>query len=151
MLNIFQKFTANSKNALKNAFGLALASGHKTVTPQHILYGLSQQRGSIAAQILAKVNIDSEEIKQKLTAEQNARQTLTQISLAGATKKVLEKAFLIASLNQHKYIGTEHLLASLLSTRDSLTSDFFEQKGIIHLIQKIFGNQCTPCCQYFFC
>lgn len=126
---MFQKFTSHSKNALKNAFRLALASGHKTITPQHILYGLSQEKGSIAAQILNKLKIDSGEIKKTLTVQNSSKQTITQIGLSGTTKRLIEKSFLIASLNKHHYIGTEHLLASIITIKDGLTLDFFEQQG----------------------
>lgn len=130
MIDIFQKFSTNSKNAFKNAVSFALASGHKTITPQHILYGLSRQRGSIAAQILTKAKIKDEEIKSAFTKNYLVSHAITQITLANSTKKLLEKAFLIANLNQHNYIGTEHLLASLLVSKDPAIINFFQQKEI---------------------
>ncbi|MFA6411007.1 MAG: ATP-dependent Clp protease ATP-binding subunit, partial [Candidatus Buchananbacteria bacterium] len=38
--------------------------------------------------------------------------------------------FLIASQNQHKYIGTEHLLASILNLENKQIFNFFEKKGV---------------------
>lgn len=130
MSSIFHKFTTHSRNALKNAFNLALASGHRAVTPQHILYGLSQQKGSIAAQILIKANIDDFEIKKSLTSHLPAKQTVTQVGLAPATKKVLEKSFLIANESKHNYIGTEHLLASIINTPDGMVDAFLEEQNV---------------------
>jgi ATP-dependent Clp protease ATP-binding subunit ClpC len=129
MNNIFQKFSTHSKNALKNAFGLALASGHKIVTPQHILYGLSQETGSIAGQILHKAKIDGNFIKSALNNSFTAKQTLTHIALDSDTKKVLERSFLIAATNQHKYIGTEHLLAALIHQNESIIN-ILKTKGV---------------------
>ncbi|MFA6255485.1 MAG: ATP-dependent Clp protease ATP-binding subunit [Patescibacteria group bacterium] len=139
MFSLFQKFSTNSKQALKNAFSFALASGHQTITPQHILYGLSLQKGSIAAQILTRAKIESEEIKTIINKENSNQRAITQISLTEATKKLLEKAFLIASFNQHKYIGTEHLLASILTIKDGMTTKIFQQKGanVLEIYQQV--------------
>ncbi|MDX9892798.1 MAG: ATP-dependent Clp protease ATP-binding subunit [Patescibacteria group bacterium] len=141
MDSIFQKFTGHSKNALKNAFGFALASGHKTITPQHILYGLSLQKGSIAFQILNKAKIKDAEIKKSLEQAHQKFSSLTQVYLSDNAKKLLEKSVLIASLNNHRYIGTEHLLASLLEISDQLTNQWLVTKGINRLnIQQQVNN-----------
>lgn len=134
MINIFQKLTLHSKKALKDAFNFALSSGQEIITPQHILYGLSQQKGSIGAQILAKSKISSDEIKKTLGEKSTGQRTITQIGLAPATRKLLEKAFLIASINKHKYIGTEHLLASILVLNDPEINNLF-QKINVNLIE----------------
>jgi len=130
MLDIFQKFSNHSKNALKNALSLALNCGHKTITPPHILYGLVQQKGSIAGQILVKTKIESEEIKKALISKTPGQEAITQISFSPLTKKLLEKAFLIANQNHHQYIGTEHLLASILMINDDLIIELFKEKNI---------------------
>ncbi|NUM25542.1 MAG: ATP-dependent Clp protease ATP-binding subunit [Candidatus Buchananbacteria bacterium] len=130
MSSIFEKFSTHSKNAIKQAFSFALAAGHKEITPQHLLYGLSLQKGSIASQILTKSKLDKTYIKEQLTTLNQANKTITNIDLAPTTKRILEKSFLLASLNRHKYIGTEHLLASLLDTNDPTITDFFKQQRI---------------------
>ncbi|HLC89696.1 MAG TPA: ATP-dependent Clp protease ATP-binding subunit [Patescibacteria group bacterium] len=130
MLNIFQKFSAHSRNALKKAFDLALTNGHKAVTPKHLLCGLSQETGSIGAQILAKTKIKTEDIESDLRENQANNPAVTQISLAINTKKLLEKSVLISSVNRHRYIGTEHLLLALISLNDPELNDFFQKKNI---------------------
>lgn len=130
MDSIFQKFDAHSKNALKSAFNLALSFGHKEITPSHILYGLTKEKGSVASQILIKAKIESSEIEKNLNAKNINPPALTDIDLSPDTKKILEKSFLIASLNQHKYVGTEHLLASLIMTRDEILAGIFKQKNL---------------------
>ena len=131
MKSVFQKFTTHSKNALKNAFSLALSSGHKMVTPQHILYGLGKEKGSIALQILNKVKINTDDIKESLLDKiDEPHKTLTHISLAPATKKVIEKAYVIASGHKHRFVGTEHLLASIISVKDPGVINFFSRQTI---------------------
>ncbi len=130
MISIFEKFSNHSKDALKSAFNLALNSGHKSITPKHVLYGLSEQKGSIAFQILDKAKIKGQEIKDDLQNALKRKKTLDQIGLDQNTKKILERAFLISGLNKHRYIGTEHLLASLIVSKDESIIDFFRQKNI---------------------
>lgn len=131
MLNdIFQKFTVHCKNALKNALGLALSLGHKTVSPSHIFYGLLQEKGSISGEILAKAKINGLKLKQNIDQQNPGQIKVNQIDLAPNSKKLVEKAVLLASLNKHKYIGTEHLLAALLEVNDQKISDFLNQSNI---------------------
>lgn len=130
MTSLFDKFTTHSRNALKNAFGFAVSCGHRVLTPEHILYGLSLEKGSIAEQILSKVKISGPEIKKILAENLPLQPAAAQIGLTADVKKLLEKAFLIASTNQHQYVGTEHLLASILMLEDEILADFFKQKGV---------------------
>ncbi|MBU1032748.1 ATP-dependent Clp protease ATP-binding subunit, partial [Patescibacteria group bacterium] len=43
-------------------------------------------------------------------------------------KRIIEKCILIAHLNEHKYVGTEHLLSALLASEDKQLIAFFDQK-----------------------
>jgi len=130
MESFLEKLSTHSKDALKKAIDCALSLGHKTITPQHVLYGLSIQKGSIASQILTKAKIKSQDIQNTLNKNQPSTQTITQIFLAENTKKLLEKAFLIANLNQHNYVGTEHLLASILTLKDDQIKNLFSSKEV---------------------
>jgi len=130
MPNIFQKFSTHSKKAIKNAFALALNLGHRAIHPYHILYGLSQQRGSVGAEILAKAKIDGLKIKQAVSQVMATHSKITQISFDANSKRLLEKAVLLASLNKHKYIGTEHLLAAAIEINDEKIIDLFWQNNV---------------------
>ncbi len=130
MISIFEKFSNHSKKAIKNAFDLAVACGHKSIAPQHILYGLSLQRGSIAHQVLSKMKITSQEIKSALEKNTKKKKMLGQIGLDQNTKKILERAFLISGINRHRYVGTEHLLASLIMSKNDFINELLKQKNI---------------------
>ena len=130
MNNIFQKFSTHSKQALKNAFGLALSLGQKSVQPQHILYGLTKQKGSISAEILIRHRINSLKLKSIISKTNSSSQKINQLDLTTASKKILEKAVLIASINKHPYVGTEHLLAATLEINDEEINNFFTQNNI---------------------
>jgi len=127
---VFQKFTTNSKQTIKNAFDLALSFGHKIVTPCHILYSLSQQNGSIGQEILNKTKFNSLELKEILNKKFTPGAKITQINFSLNSKKLLEKAVLLAGVNRHRYIGTEHLLAAIIENNDSDLDNFLSKNDI---------------------
>jgi len=112
------KFTTHLKNALKKARELSLNLGHPQMNPEHLVYGLVMQKGSIAAELLSKMGLTAERIRSHVLQSNAASATQTkeaqQITLTAATKKTIERAALIAHQNGHKYVGTEHLLTSLI-------------------------------------
>src|SRR3989338_79247 len=130
MANIFDKFTLHSRGALKNAFGLALSLGQKTVDPIHILYGISQQKGSVGAEILAKAKFNGLKLKPSLNKFGPINPNINQIDLSALSRKLLEKAVLVASDNKHKYIGTEHILAAIFNISDQHLEKLFKENEI---------------------
>ncbi|MFA6098865.1 MAG: ATP-dependent Clp protease ATP-binding subunit [Patescibacteria group bacterium] len=132
---ILNKFTSHLKNALKKAQELSGSLGHASVNPEHLVYGLMMQKGSIAAEILTRLGLTAERIR-SLVVQKN-RQVLTSGSesinkadIAKETKKVIEKAALIAHKNGHKYIGTEHLLSSLITIKTEAMVDLWENNRV---------------------
>src|SRR3989344_4647366 len=127
---IFQQFPPHSKQAIKNAFGLAVSLGHQRVSPRHILHSLAQQRGSVGAAILAKVRFDQLKFKQTIKDDTMPTARLTEVTLSLTSKKLLEKSALAASRNRHCYVGTEHLLAALLEINDEKINDFLTTTSV---------------------
>jgi ATP-dependent Clp protease ATP-binding subunit ClpC len=123
--DFLEKFTAHLKNVLKEAARLAADLRHRELTPEHLLYALARQKGSISMEILVKAGITPDSLKQHII-QRNLR-TLASPPfgdtddpiLSDATKKAIEKAILIANQYDHRYVGTEHLLSSLLKLEDA--------------------------------
>src|SRR3989344_9340994 len=127
--DIFEKFTEHCRQALKNAFGLALACGHRNIGPEHILYGISQQKGSIGGGIFSKDKNKTLKIKQVVGQEAIVNPRVSQVGLTVAGKKLLEKSFLLASLNKHPFVGTEHLLSACLDINDQKINELLAKNG----------------------
>jgi ATP-dependent Clp protease ATP-binding subunit ClpC len=127
---ILQKMSSHCKNALKSAYSLALSAGHKSVTTDHILYGLCLEKGSIAHQILSRSGIESFDVKKTILQKASPKTTVTQLGFSIDSKKMIEKAFVLANRNKHSYIGTEHLLAALLQSSESLLKSLADKKGV---------------------
>ncbi|MBN1779002.1 MAG: ATP-dependent Clp protease ATP-binding subunit [Candidatus Buchananbacteria bacterium] len=116
MQNLFDKFTNNSKQAIKTAFNLALALGQTDVNLDHLLYGISCQKGSIGVDVLNKINLNSQRIKTAINDNKKLKKTTkVKPELSTEALETLEQAALIAYRNGHNYIGTEHLLAGLIN------------------------------------
>ncbi|XOU94454.1 MAG: ATP-dependent Clp protease ATP-binding subunit [Candidatus Kerfeldbacteria bacterium] len=114
--NILDKFTTHLKSSLKKARELGISLGHEYVNPEHLIYGLILQKGSIATEILIQKGLTSERIRSQIIKNNKPinDKNSNNIQTHDNTKKVIEKAALIAHQNNHKYIGTEHLLYSLI-------------------------------------
>src|SRR3989344_1104903 len=127
MATIFEKLTTHSRSAIKSAFSVAQNANHRTITPTHLLYGLSAERGSIAAHILHKAGVDASAIRETLTQANADHHAPNITGLSVATRRVLEKSFQIANANGYRYVGTEHLLLALLSLNDEVLEQFLAE------------------------
>ncbi|MFH1838590.1 MAG: ATP-dependent Clp protease ATP-binding subunit [Candidatus Kuenenbacteria bacterium] len=122
--DITQKFTEYLKMAFTEAQILASKSDSFEITPEHLFYGLSSIEGSLSKEILSKLGIQAERVRvlffpPAFLGPQNSKikminQRIKIFPLSSLTKKILTKAVLLAAQNQHKYIGTEHLLLAII-------------------------------------
>lgn len=118
---ILNKFTNHLKQSLKHSLELALDLKNEEITPWHLLYGLIIEKGSVAGEILKKEKISKEKIT-ALIANYPHSATANLPQLSKQSEKILEKAATLALKKAHSYIGTEHLLYSLL---ESFGDDLF--------------------------
>ena len=129
--DLLDRFTTHLKNALQTALQFAVRNGRMLVEPGDILVGLTHEKGSIGAEILLKSGVTLP------NAEATFRGVLPVFPTGGvaapdlspAVKRIVEKCILTAHLHEHKYIGTEHLLAALLDGNCEDVNAFLEQSG----------------------
>ncbi|MBI4414633.1 MAG: ATP-dependent Clp protease ATP-binding subunit [Candidatus Kerfeldbacteria bacterium] len=127
--SLLDKFTAHLKNVIKEAGDLAASLDHHELRPEHLLYGLTKQKGSIGTEILVKAGLTGEMVKEFIVGQrppaQGAPAKRVEPVLSQTAKKSIERAVLIANQYEHKYVGTEHLLASLLRANDAGLTELF--------------------------
>jgi ATP-dependent Clp protease ATP-binding subunit ClpC len=111
---ILDKFSTHLKNVLVRAYALAQELRQNSIEPEHLLFALLSQKGSIGSEVLTKLNL-SAEASPKLSA---------------ASKRTIEKAVLTANLHEHKYVGTEHLLSAILQVAGAELESYFESRGL---------------------
>src|SRR5512140_1523973 len=117
-------FTERVRKVLAMAREEAARLHHEYVGTEHILLGLIREGEGVAAAVLQHLNVDLEEIQQKIeeTVKKGkaAQATGPDLPYTSRAKKVLELGMGEARELGHSYVGTEHLLLGLLR----------EEKGI---------------------
>lgn len=146
--DILDKFSTHLKNVLVRAYALAQELRQSSIEPEHLLFALISQKGSIGSEVLTKLNVTSDDLKryimERYPSEADASAGIDAAKEASPTlsksaKKAIEKAVLTANLHEHKYVGTEHLLSSILQVTGNSMEGFFEARGIVlkHLKEQI--------------
>ncbi len=130
--DLLARFTNHLKEALQKALAFALQHGRDTIEAGDLLVALLKEKGSIGSELLQKAGASIEVAEQTFSLSQPTRPQGATIvpDLAIPVKQVLEKCVLIAHTHEHKYIGTEHLLAALLDARLPPLQHFFENQGV---------------------
>lgn len=136
-MNILDRFSSHLKNVITKAMKVATDLKNPKVEPIHLLYALWGEKGSVGTEVISRLKIDQREIeniilKLPIEPEKNNQGTKTNTvaPLSPPAKGVLEKAMLLAEENQHSYIGTEHLLSSLVNINDPKINSLLQKCNI---------------------
>jgi ATP-dependent Clp protease ATP-binding subunit ClpC len=120
----FQEFlshlTNNAMYSLKHADAIARASGSAYVGTEHLLLGVLAQEGSMASKILegAGITLDRARLAMNLTPKTLVI-SMGAKGLSETAKLTLKMAWEIAQEFNQDFCGTEHILYSLLSQKNS--------------------------------
>ncbi len=124
----FKGFTQKANKALNLAIESASEMGHNFIGTEHILLGLLKEGSGIAAIVLKESGLNEVELQQKII-EVNGRGIRTNVTINDFTprsKRVMQNAVYVASKTSKGYVGTEHLLASLMEETDSYAYNFLQ-------------------------
>lgn len=125
------KFTERAQTAINLAAESAMELGHNYVGTEHLLLGLIKEGEGVAAKILETNNINENNVTEKID-ELIGTGEPTNIQPAGftpRTKYVLEHSYNESRRFGHNYIGTEHILISILRERDSVAVRILSELG----------------------
>mgnify|MGYP002509822241 CR=1 FL=1 len=116
-----RKYTKKAQTVLQLAQESALKLGNRFIGTEHILLGLTLVRDSVACKALEEQGITSDAIFEKITTliSRGSISYIPQDFTPGA-KRVLEFSNQEAQHMGTGYIGTEHLLLSLMKEVDSI-------------------------------
>ncbi len=141
----FQGFTQKANLAVNLGIEIAQQLSHTWFGSEHILLGLLKEGHGVAAEALKAENIDFEKVLE-MTEEKigsgNNPVKLTIHDFTPRAKRVLENANAVRAKLGNSYIGTEHLLLSLLEDEDSYAVSFLSDLGVDveSLYKKIVEN-----------
>ncbi len=126
------KFTQKARNTLKNAQTEACVLGHAYVGTEHLLLGLIGETDSIAARVLTARGLEAVKLRDKIAASvgEGERLRTGPADMSTNAKKAVETAAQVAATKGCSYIGTEHLLAALLSLKESTAVRLIEGFGV---------------------
>jgi ATP-dependent Clp protease ATP-binding subunit ClpA len=127
-------FTERVRKVLATAREEAARLHHEYVGTEHILLGLLGESEGVAAAVLQNLNVDLDEIQQKIeeTVKKGnaARTTGPDLPYTSRAKKVLELAMGEARELKHSYVGTEHLLLGLLQEEKGIAAQVLTHVGV---------------------
>ena len=127
-------FTDRVRKVLQMAREEAARLHHEYVGTEHILLGLIREGEGVAAAVLQNLNVDLEEIQQKIeeTVKKGkaAAAAGPDLPYTSRAKKVLELAMTEARELNHSYVGTEHLLLGLLREEKGIAAQVLTDNGV---------------------
>ena len=114
-------FSDNIEKVIKNASKIALRFGSDVVGTEHILYGITTVKDSVAATLLSQYGVTEEDLF-RLFEENSIGETIFgTVELSPRVKDLFRISQQIALQMGHTFIGTEHLLLALLSSEGSVS------------------------------
>ncbi len=134
-INNFNKFTKEAKKALVVAQEKAKDSKLSYVGTEHLLIGILSQENSLGASILLNfgVSLDNVSLVLKTVGRTNPPVAPAKNGtggLSGFAKEVIEEAVKAAHEFGHSFVGTEHLLYSLVSQDNTAATVILENMKV---------------------
>lgn len=134
------EFTKRAEKAIEQAGLFSKKMGHEYIGTEHLLYGLAKEGKGIAVRILKNQKItymDIENVLMDLNIS-NTNTVTREVSLTPRAKKVLENSRLESKKYNSNYVGTEHILMSLMKEIDSIAVRILIELNVDP--QKVFSD-----------
>lgn len=114
--HILERLSNRAKNALITAQLLSENFKHPCIGTEHLLYGITEESSSFAAEILNKAKITPDGVRNEVYfLNKGFEVPRWKPGLSLNLKQAVEKAAVIASQYNYQFIGTEHFLYGLIS------------------------------------
>ena len=128
----FKDFTSKANKALNLAIKSAGDMGHSYIGTEHILLGLAKEGSGVAAVALKQAGLNSQELENRIKEASGTGSpvTLTPNDFTPRSKRVMQNAVLIAARTVSSYVGTEHLLISVMQETDSYAYNFLTELNV---------------------
>lgn len=128
----FKGFTSKANTALNLAITSAQELGHTYVGTEHILLGLIKENTGVAAVVMSECGLDETALENHIVDSigKGTVTVLTPDDFTPRTKRVMQMSVINSAKMGHNYVGTEHLLISILSERDSYAIRFLNELSV---------------------
>ena len=119
-------FSDSIEKVIKNASKIALRFGSNLVGTEHILYGLASVKDCTASKILEEYGVSENSIFELFEESTSGVSLFGSVELTPRSKELFQIAQQIAMDMGHSFIGTEHLLLAILSSRSCYAAKILE-------------------------
>ncbi len=128
----FQGFTEKANKALNIAIEKAEKLGHTYIGSEHILLGLLYEGSGVAFNVLDDFDLTGEKLEALIsdTIGTGEETSLSVNSFTPRSKRIMEQSIMIARQMGHSYVGTEHLLLSIINEGDNYANRFMKELGV---------------------
>lgn len=130
MQEIINKFTTHLKNVLTRALTFVVENERGEVKPEHLLWALATQKGSIGAELLGKAGVNIEAVRTLIDEHPSFVAHQGTPMLSEEARRMVEKAVLTANLFEHRYVGTEHLLSGIIQMQTPSLIAFLQANDV---------------------
>ncbi len=126
------RFTENAQGALNAAPKLASKLGHNYIGSEHILLGIVFKANSIASKLLEVKGVDYKKLEDAVVKMIGVGDSGSshEFELTPRTKHILEESGQLARSFGSAFVGTEHILLSILRETDSVAVKLLENLGV---------------------
>lgn len=134
------EFTERAQKVLDISKSFSLENNYSFIGTEHILYGLVAEGEGLASKILTSQGLTAEYVKEEILKIDGVMDTLevNNIDFTPRAKRVIENSIRESKRINHNYIGTEHILLSLMREVDSIAIRILIDANIDP--QKIFAD-----------
>ncbi|NTW61328.1 ATP-dependent Clp protease ATP-binding subunit [Candidatus Saccharibacteria bacterium] len=123
--------TDNARTSLRHAGVIAQGYGSSYIGTEHILLGILAQSSSVGAKVLADIGVTLDRARVALNlAPITVIVSPESKGLSETAKLTLKMGWEIAKEYHQGYLGTEHILLSLLSQRNARASILLRDMGV---------------------
>ncbi len=155
MMMSFDRFTERAQDAAARAYEIMQRYRHGQLDTEHILLALLEQPEGVIPQILERLNVGVEAIKNRLDNTLRAsprmqtlgsRATPMQVYITPRVKRVLDTAAEEAQELNDEYVSTEHIFLAIVSERDGPAARILNDYGvsrekILNMLPDVRGGQ----------
>jgi ATP-dependent Clp protease ATP-binding subunit ClpC len=140
-MHLLDRFSTHVREVLAKSIRLATELKNHNVEPIHLFFALANQKGSVAQEIINRLKLNPKTMEEAIFSlpvdtgalkaiPVNASSEHLLASLSLPAKTAVEKALLIAQENNHNFMGTEHLLTSLIRIKDKTINSILQTNKV---------------------
>jgi ATP-dependent Clp protease ATP-binding subunit ClpC len=125
------RLTDNAKTSLQQANAIARGYGSSYIGTEHLLLGVLAQGTSVGAKLLADAHITLDRAEMALNlSPRNITTSVGATSLSETAKLTLKMAWDMAQEYHQDFLGTEHILYSLINQKNARATVLLKDLGV---------------------